>query len=183
MAAGEAGAITQHIGAYEVSIWAGASRSILRATRLSPPCARGEPEFTDIVILVVAADDGVRPQTIEAIDHARAAGVPVAINKIDKPTANVDNVKQQLAKLNLIPEDWGGKTIMVEVSAKKGTGIEKLLEMVILQAELMDLKADATIRGQGVVVDTDKLPSPPADKPAGRSADKPADKPTDQPKV
>ena len=156
VAAGEAGAITQHIGAYEVEHLGGRiafvdtpGHEAFTAMR-----ARGA-QITDIVILVVAADDGVRPQTIEAIDHARAAGVPiiVAINKIDKPTANVDNVKQQLAKLNLIPEDWGGKTIMVEVSAKKGTGIEKLLEMVILQAELMDLKADATIRGQGVVVD------------------------------
>ena len=153
---GEAGAITQHIGAYEVMVKGD------RIAFLDTPGheaftamrARGA-QITDIVVLVVAADDGVRPQTIEAIDHARAADVPiiVAINKIDKPTANLDNVLAQLAKLNLVSEEWGGKTIMVQVSAKQGTGIDKLLEMILLQAELMDLKADPSIRGQGVVVD------------------------------
>ncbi len=154
--AGEAGAITQHIGAYEVLY------NDDRITFVDTPGheaftamrARGA-QITDIVVLVVAADDGVRPQTIEAIDHARAAGVPiiVAINKIDKPGANLDNVRAELSKLNLAPEEWGGKTIMVEVSAKQGTNIDKLLEMIILQAEMMDLKADPTIRAHGVIVD------------------------------
>jgi len=154
--AGEAGAITQHIGAYEVehegdriAFVDTPGHEAFTAMR-----ARGT-QITDIVVLVVAADDGVRPQTIEAIDHARAADVPIiaAINKIDKPNANPDNVRTQLSKLNLVAEEWGGKTIMVEVSAKKGTGIDKLLEMILLQAEMMDLQADPNIRAQGVVVD------------------------------
>ncbi|MFH1686708.1 MAG: translation initiation factor IF-2, partial [bacterium] len=116
--------------------------------------ARGA-HITDIVVLVVAADDGVRPQTIEAIDHARAAGVPiiVAVNKIDKPTANPDQIRTQLTEHKLVAEEWGGKTIMVNVSAKSGEGVDKLLEMILLQAELEDLKADPDIRGQGVVID------------------------------
>ncbi len=152
----EAGAITQHIGAYEVTHERG------RITFLDTPGheaftamrARGA-QITDIVVLVVAADDGVRPQTIEAIDHARAAGVPiiVAINKIDKPNANPDSTRTQLSSYNLVSEEWGGKNIMIEVSAKSGVGIDKLLEMILLQAEIMDLKADPSIRGQGVVVD------------------------------
>ncbi len=153
---GEAGAITQHIGAYEV-ICNGERIAFVDTPgheAFTAMRARGT-QITDIVVLVVAADDGVRPQTMEAIDHARAANVPiiVAINKVDKPAANVDQVKTQLSKVNLIPEDWGGKTIMVEVSAKQGTGIEKLLEMILLQAEVMDLRADPLIRGQGVVID------------------------------
>ncbi len=154
--AGEAGAITQHIGAYEVIHDGG------RITFLDTPGheaftamrARGA-QVTDIVVLVVAADDGVRPQTVEAIDHARAANVPiiVAINKIDKPNANPDATRTQLSNYNLVAEEWGGKNIMVEVSAKTGEGVDKLLEMILLQAEIMDLKADPTIRGQGVVVD------------------------------
>lgn len=154
--AGEAGAITQHIGAYSVKHDKGTitfldtpGHEAFTAMR-----ARGA-QVTDIVVLVVAADDGVRPQTIEAIDHARAGNVPiiVAINKIDKPTANADNIRTQLSNQNLLSEDWGGKTIMVEVSAKTGDGIDKLLEMILLQAEMLDLKADPTIKGQGVVVD------------------------------
>ncbi len=157
VAAGEAGLITQHIGAYEVEKDGG------RITFLDTPGheaftamrARGS-QVTDIIVLVVAADDGVQPQTVEAIDHARAANVPiiVAINKIDKPTANPDIVKTQLANHNLNPEDWGGKTIMVEVSAKSGKGVDRLLEMILLQAEMMDLQADPTIRGQGVIIDS-----------------------------
>jgi translation initiation factor IF-2 len=155
--AGEAGAITQHIGAYEVRLDRGSitfldtpGHEAFTAMR-----ARGS-QVTDIVILVVAADDGVRPQTIEAIDHARAAGAPiiVAINKIDKPTANPDSVLTQLSNHNLLSEDWGGKTIMVNVSAKTGEGMDKLLEMVLLQAEMMDLQADASIRGSGVVIES-----------------------------
>jgi len=153
---GESGAITQHIGAYEVTHGEG------RIAFLDTPGheaftamrARGT-QSTDIVILVVAADDGVRPQTIEAIDHARAAEVPiiVAINKIDKPAALPEEVRTELGNHNLVGEDWGGDTIMVDVSAKTGEGIEKLLEMVLLQAEMMDLKADPGIRGQGSVID------------------------------
>jgi len=154
--AGEAGAITQHIGAYEVLGPSG--RIVFIDTpgheAFTAMRARGA-QITDIVILVVAADEAVMPQTIEAIDHAHAAGVPivVAINKIDKPNANPDMIKQQLAQKNLNPEEWGGKTIMVEVSAKSGQGIDDLLEMVQLQADLLDLKADPSIRGQGVVVE------------------------------
>ncbi|MFZ5981459.1 MAG: translation initiation factor IF-2 [Candidatus Zixiibacteriota bacterium] len=156
VAAGEAGAITQHIGAYEVI------HENNRIVFLDTPGheaftamrARGT-QLTDIVVLVVAADEAVMPQTVEAIDHARAAGVPiiVAINKIDKPNANPDSVRTQLAQHNLLDEAWGGKTIMVEVSAKAGTNIDKLLDMIVLQAEMLDLKADPSIRGQGVVVE------------------------------
>lgn len=153
----EAGAITQHIGAYSIL------QDGKRITFLDTPGheaftamrARGS-QITDIVVLVVAADDGVRPQTIEAIDHARAANVPiiVAINKIDKPTANPDLIRTKLSEINVLAEAWGGKTIMVEVSAKTGAGIDRLLEMILLQAEVLDLKADPTIRAQGVVVDS-----------------------------
>ena len=155
--AGEAGAITQHIGAYEVI------HNDNRIVFLDTPGheaftamrARGA-QITDIVVLVVAADEAVMPQTLEAIDHARAANVPiiVAINKIDKPNANTDNVRTQLAQHNLLDEQWGGKTIVVEVSAKTGQGIDKLLDMIILQAEMMDLKADPMIRAQGVIIDS-----------------------------
>lgn len=153
----EAGAITQHIGAYEVH------HEVGDITFLDTPGhqaftamrARGT-QITDIIVLLVAADDGVQPQTVEAIDHARAAGVPiiVAINKIDKPNANVEHVRSQLANHNLLSEEWGGKTIMVEISAKKGTRVEELLKMILLQAEMMDLQADPGIRGQGVIVDS-----------------------------
>jgi len=155
--AGEAGAITQHIGAYEVE------REDGRITFLDTPGheaftamrARGT-QVTDIIVLVVAADDGVQPQTVEAIDHARAASVPiiVAINKIDKPNANPEKIRTQLSNHNLLSEDWGGKTIMVEISAKSGEGIDDLLKMILLQAEMMDLQADPDIKGQGVIVDS-----------------------------
>ena len=116
--------------------------------------ARGA-HVTDIVVLVVAADDAVMPQTVEAIDHARAAGVPiiVAINKIDLPTANIDRIKDQLSKHNLIPEDWGGKTVMVEISAKTGKNVDKLLEMILLQTEMMDLKAVRESNARGTVIE------------------------------
>jgi translation initiation factor IF-2 len=154
---GEAGAITQHIGAYEVN-HAG-NRIIFLDTpgheAFTAMRSRGS-QITDIVVLIVAADEGIRPQTLEAIDHARAAGVPivVAISKIDKPGANPDDVKTQLANHNLLVESWGGKTISVEISSKTGEGIDKLLEMIMLQAEMLDLKADPSIRAQGVVVDS-----------------------------
>ncbi len=153
---GEAGAITQHIGAYMVKL-EGGEISFLDTPgheAFTAMRARGA-HLTDIVVLVVAADDGIRPQTVEAIDHARAAGVPiiVAINKIDKPTADPESIRSKLTEHNLVSEEWGGKTIMVDVSAKTGEGIDKLLEMILLQAEVLDLKADPEIRGQGTVVD------------------------------
>ena len=154
--AGEAGGITQHIGAYTVRT---KGRQI---TFLDTPGheafttmrARGA-QFTDIAILVVAADDGVMPQTVEAINHAKAAGteIIVAINKMDKPGANPDKVKQELANYELIPEEWGGTTIMVPISAKQGTGIDDLLDMVLLTADVMELKADPTRQAKGAVIE------------------------------
>ncbi|MCK4428062.1 MAG: translation initiation factor IF-2 [candidate division Zixibacteria bacterium] len=156
--AGEFGGITQHIGAYEVKLPGG------NITFLDTPGhaaftamrARGV-QITDIVVLVIAANDSVMPQTTEAIDHARAAGVPiiVAINKMDLPDANSEPIKEQLAKLNLVPEEWGGKTIVVEMSAKTGMGISKLLEMILLQAEMMELKANPDRKVQGVVIESE----------------------------
>ena len=152
----ESGGITQHIGAYRVAI---KNRAITFVdtpgheafTRLR---ARGA-KVTDIVVLVVAADDGVMPQTKEAIDHARAANVPiiVAINKIDKPEANIDRVKQQLAKENLLVEDWGGKTISVAVSARDKKHIDDLLEMILLLADILELKGNPKVPAQGVVLE------------------------------
>jgi translation initiation factor IF-2 len=154
--AGEAGGITQHIGAYHIR------RKDRGVTFIDTPGheaftmmrARGA-RVTDIVILVVAADDGVMPQTIEAIHHARAAGVPmvVAINKIDKPGANLDRVKKQLSDQGLLVEDWGGDVVAVPISAKQKTGINELLEMVLLVADIADLKADATTPASGTVLD------------------------------
>ncbi len=157
VAEGEHGGITQHIGAYRVSLSGGditfldtPGHEAFTAMR-----ARGA-SITDIVVLVVAADDGIMPQTQEAIDHARAAGVSiiVAINKIDKPGANLDMVKKQLSEVGLVSEDWGGKTITVAVSAKTGEGIDNLLEMILLQAEVMELKANPNRLAQGVVVES-----------------------------
>jgi len=152
----EAGGITQHIGAYQVNI------HDERITFIDTPGheaftamrARGA-QATDIAVLVVAADDGVMPQTVEAINHARAAGVPilVAINKIDKENANPDVVKQQLTKHQLVPEEWGGDTIFVPVSAKTGEGLDLLLEMIILLAEIRELKADPDRPAEGVVIE------------------------------
>ena len=153
---GEAGAITQHIGAYEVAH--GDNRIVFLDTpgheAFTAMRSRGT-QITDIVVLIVAADEGVQPQTVEAIDHARAANVPiiVAISKIDKPGARIDEVKTQLSKHSLLAEDWGGKIIVVGISSKSGEGINKLLDMIMLQAEMMDLKADPDIRAQGVIVD------------------------------
>ena len=156
VAEGEAGGITQHIGAYTVSVRG------KQVTFLDTPGheaftamrSRGA-KITDIVILVVAADDGVMPQTIEAINHAKAAGVPliVAMNKIDKPTANPDRVKNALSEYGLISEAWGGDTIMVEVSAKQKTGLDTLLEMILLQAEVLELKADPHRQAKGTVIE------------------------------
>jgi len=156
VADGEHGGITQHIGAYRVVLPEG------EITFLDTPGheaftamrARGA-SITDIVVLVVAADDGIMPQTQEAIDHANAAAVPiiVAINKIDKPQANIDMVKKQLSKVNLTAEDWGGKTITVPVSAKTGEGIDSLLEMILLQAHILELKANPARLSKGVAVE------------------------------
>jgi len=157
VAAGEAGGITQHIGAYSVK------RGNQSITFLDTPGheaftamrARGAT-VTDIVVLVVAADDGIKPQTLEALRHAQAAKVTVmvAINKIDLPGANVDRVKGQLQEQGLAPEEWGGQTVVCEVSATKGTGIEKLLEMIGLQSEVLELRADPTGHARARVIET-----------------------------
>ncbi len=156
VAEGEAGGITQHIGAYQVSVPAG------KITFIDTPGheaftamrARGA-QVTDIVILVVAADDGVKPQTIEAINHAKAAEVPliVAINKIDKPGINLEDIKRQLSEQGLLAEDWGGDTMMAPVSAMTGEGIDGLLEMVLLQSEVLELKANPNKLATGYVIE------------------------------
>src|SRR5467141_365048 len=162
VAAGEAGGITQHIGAYTVD------HKGHRITFIDTPGhaaftamrARGA-NVTDIVVLVIAADDGIMPQTIEAINHAKTAPhveIMVAINKVDLPSANIDKVKKQLQDRDLTPEDWGGKTIVCEVSATRGTGIDHLLEMMLLQAEVMDLKASPTARPRGTVIEAQVEP-------------------------
>ncbi len=157
VASREAGGITQHIGAYDVRLASGEEVVFLDTPgheAFTAMRARGA-SVTDIVILVVAADDGVMAQTKESIDHARAAGVPiiVAVNKIDKPEANPDRVKTELAELGLVPEDWGGDTIFVEISAKKRIGIEELIELLSLQAEVLELKADPDRPARGHVVE------------------------------
>ncbi len=155
--AGESGGITQHIGAYDVELAGGKKICFLDTPgheAFTAMRARGA-QVTDIVVLVVAADDRVMPQTVEAIDHAKAANVPivVAINKIDLPSAQPDRVRQELASHGVVVEEYGGKTVCVEISAKKGTNIDKLLEMILLVAELLDLKADPTSRAKGVVLE------------------------------
>src|SRR5882757_5761830 len=157
VAAGEAGGITQHIGAYSVN-HNGATLTFIDTpghAAFTAMRARGA-HVTDIVVLVVAADDGLMPQTLEAISHAKAAEhvkIMVAINKIDLPSANIDRVKKQLQDRELSPEDWGGDTIVCEVSATKGTGIDHLLEMMALQAEVMELKASPTATPRGTVIE------------------------------
>jgi len=157
VAAGEAGGITQHIGAYQVK------HNGQLVTFIDTPGhaaftamrARGA-KVTDIAAIVVAADDGVMPQTVEAIDHAKAAGVPIVIvvNKIDKPEANVDRLKQQLSEQGIIPEDWGGDTVFVEASAKKRIGLDGFLDMLLLVAEVADLKANADAPASGFVIES-----------------------------
>jgi len=158
VAAGEAGGITQHIGAYcvtfhnnQITFLDTPGHAAFTAMR-----ARGA-NVTDIVVLVIAADDGIMPQTIEALNHAKAAKVPiiVAINKIDLPGANLDRVKGQLQEKGLTPEDWGGETIVCPVSATKGTGVENLLEMILLQAEILELKASPSVSPRGTVIEAE----------------------------
>ena len=154
--AGEAGGITQHIGAYTVEV-GGQMITFLDTpghAAFTSMRARGA-KSTDIAILVVAADDGIMPQTIESINHAKAAEVPiiVAINKMDKPEANPDKIKQQLTEHELIPEEWGGDTVIVPISAKTGMGLEELLEMVLLTAEVQELKANPNRRAKGTVIE------------------------------
>ena len=158
VAATEAGGITQHIGAYQVE-WNGKKITFLDTPgheAFTAMRARGA-QVTDIAVLVVAADDGVMPQTIEAINHARAADVPiiVALNKIDKPDANPDRVKQQLADQGLIPEEWGGDTVVVPVSALRRQGLDDLLEMILLVAELRELKANPDRPARGVIIEAE----------------------------
>jgi translation initiation factor IF-2 len=153
----EAGGITQHIGAYHVDVGDGRAVVFLDTPgheAFTLMRARGA-KVTDVVVLVVAADDGVMPQTREAVDHAKAAGVPivVAINKIDKPGANPDNVKRELAELNLVPEDWGGQTVMVPVSAKKRQNLDQLLEMILLSTDILELKANPKRSASGTVLE------------------------------
>ena len=156
--AGEAGGITQHIGAYNVVLPDGQ-----RITFLDTPGheaftamrARGA-KMTDLAIIIIAADDAIMPQTVEAINHAQAAGVPMifAINKIDKPGANPDKIREQLANMNILVEDWGGKYQCQEISAKKGINVDKLLDKVLLEAELLDLKANPRRRASGAVIES-----------------------------
>ncbi len=153
---GEAGGITQHIGAYQIEEH-GKKMTFLDTpghAAFTTMRARGA-KVTDITILVVAADDGVMPQTVEAINHAKAAEVPiiVAVNKMDKPTANPDRVMQELTEHGLVAEAWGGDAIFVPISALKGEGIDQLLEMVLLVAEVGELKANPAIRARGTVIE------------------------------
>jgi translation initiation factor IF-2 len=154
----EAGGITQHIGAYVVDV--NGKEIVFVDTpgheAFTAMRARGA-RVTDIVILVVAADDGVMPQTIEAINHAKAANVPiiVAVNKIDKQNANIDKVLKELAEQGLVPEEWGGTTLLAKISAKKKIGIKELLELIILQAEMLELKANPDMRASGIIIESE----------------------------
>jgi translation initiation factor IF-2 len=156
--AGEAGGITQHIGAYSVKLENGKQITFLDTPgheAFTAMRARGA-KVTDVAIIVISADDSVMPQTVEAINHAQAAGVPMvfAINKIDKPDANPERIREQLSKMNILVEDWGGKYQCQEISAKKGLNVEALLEKVLLEAELLELKANPTRRANGTVIES-----------------------------
>lgn len=156
--AGEAGGITQHIGAYEVTLEGGRKITFLDTPgheAFTAMRARGA-KVTDVAIIVIAADDAIMPQTKEAINHAQAAGVPIvfAINKIDKPDANPEKIKEQLASMNFLVEDWGGKYQSQEISAKKGLNVDKLLEKVLLESELLDLKANPERLAKGTVIES-----------------------------
>ncbi len=156
--AGEAGGITQHIGAYEVTLENGKNISFLDTPgheAFTAMRARGA-KVTDVAIIVIAADDSVMPQTVEAINHAQAAGVPIvfAFNKVDKPDANPERLKEQLSKMNILVEEWGGKFQSQEISAKKGTNVDALLDKVLLEAELLDLKANPNKKAVGTVIES-----------------------------
>lgn len=156
--AGEAGGITQHIGAYNVKLEDGRKITFLDTPgheAFTAMRARGA-KVTDVVIIIVAADDNVMPQTKEAINHAMAAGVPIvfAINKIDKPTANADKIKEELASMNYLVEEWGGKYQSQDISAKKGLGVNELLEKVLLEAEMLDLKANPNRKATGSIIES-----------------------------
>ncbi len=156
--AGEAGGITQHIGAYAVTLPKGEKITFLDTPgheAFTAMRARGA-QITDIAVIVVAADDGVMPQTVEAINHAQAAGVPIifAINKIDKPTANAEKIKEELANMNILVEDWGGKYQSQEISAKQGKGVKELLEKILLEAELLELKANPNKPATGTIIES-----------------------------
>ena len=156
--AGEAGGITQHIGAYNVKLDDGRHITFLDTPgheAFTAMRARGA-KVTDIAIIIVAADDGVMPQTVEAINHASAAGVPIvfAINKVDKPNANPDKIKEELANMNYMVEEWGGKYQSQDISAKKGLGVKELLEKVLLEADLLDLKANPNRKASGSVIES-----------------------------
>ena len=156
--AGEAGGITQHIGAYHVTLEDGRKITFLDTPgheAFTAMRARGA-KVTDVVVIIVAADDDVMPQTKEAISHATAAGVPIvfAINKVDKPTANPDKIKEQLAAMNFLVEDWGGKYQSQDISAKKGTGVNELMEKVLLEAEMLDLKANPNRKATGSIIES-----------------------------
>jgi len=157
--AGESGGITQHIGAYEVELENGNKITFIDTpghAAFTAMRARGA-QVTDVVVLIVSADDGIKPQTIEAIDHAQAANVPIviAINKIDLPAANSENVKKQLSERNILTEDWGGKYQCAHISAKKGDGIDELLEKILLEAEVLDLKANRDCPAKGIIVESE----------------------------
>ena len=160
VAEGEAGGITQHIAAYDVPV--GDGRVVFLDTpgheAFTQMRARGA-QATDVVVLVVAADDGVMPQTIEAIDHAKAAEVPivVAVNKCDKPNAQPDRIRQELTKYELVSEEWGGQTIIKNISAKSGDGVDELMELLLLESELLELKANPNKRARGVVIESEIL--------------------------
>ena len=156
--AGEAGGITQHIGAYNVKLKSGRRITFLDTpghAAFTAMRARGA-KVTDIVIVIVAADDNVMPQTVEALSHASAAGVPIifAINKIDKPGANPEKIKEELAGMNYLVEDWGGKYQSQDISAKKGTGVYELLEKVLLEADLLELKANPNRKATGSIIES-----------------------------
>ena len=163
--AGEAGGITQHIGAYTVDVNGNPVTFLDTPGHAAFTSMRARGAMcTDIAVLVVAADDGIMPQTIESINHAKAANIPiiVAINKMDKPTANPDKIKEQLTKYDLIPEEWGGDTVICPISAKTGMGLEDLLEMIIVSSEVLELKANPNRRGKGTVIEArlDKTKGP-----------------------
>ena len=163
--AGEAGGFTQHIGAYTVDVNGNPVTFLDTPGHAAFTSMRARGAMcTDIAVLVVAADDGIMPQTIESINHAKAANIPiiVAINKMDKPTANPDKIKEQLTKYDLIPEEWGGDTVICPISAKTGMGLEDLLEMIIVSSEVLELKANPNRRGKGTVIEArlDKTKGP-----------------------